>query len=151
MPGKTGCFPRSAAVPARTGFNEAPAKCRGKPMASYAYPTGPGTCASMRPQRNAGENATRRNADNARFSRGSFNEAPAKCRGKLDLSGDCVRKLTDRASMRPQRNAGEKRASWTSTGLLEEKDPSFNEAPAKCRGKLTEESARRPQAAHELQ
>ena len=59
------------------GFNEAPAKCRGKRKMSALQPS-----------------ATQR-----------FNEAPAKCRGKPDMPQ--VRWPTAAASMRPQRNAGE--------------------------------------------
>ena len=125
MPGKTsGCAPGSIpgrgasmrpqrnagenpASPARTsrgtaGFNEAPAKCRGKPGTSKNQLSM--TTASMRPQRNAGENAP-------------------------DNSVQCKRR---RASMRPQRNAGENSALLSTAGV---RYPCFNEAPAKCRGK----------------
>ena len=60
--------------------------------------------ASMRPQRNAGENAAVKVAS---WSLGiGFNEAPAKCRGKLAAS-----RIRSLPVVR------------------------FNEAPAKCRGK----------------
>ena len=60
--------------------------------------------ASMRPQRNAGENDVV--PEKAGNGRPGFNEAPAKCRGK---------------------RTGDRRSAlcW----------PGFNEAPAKCRGK----------------
>ena len=77
MPGKT-----TAILDSRTtslcSFNEAPAKCRGKlNLTSPWYFTAPS--ASMRPQRNAGENGSVQHL--------SF--------------------LDREASMRPQRNAGE--------------------------------------------
>ena len=62
--------------------------------------------ASMRPQRNAGENIA------------------------LDLR----RMAEGKASMRPQRNAGEN--VRTPVTAAQRPAPGFNEAPAKCRGKL---------------
>ena len=59
-------------------FNEAPAKCRGKRGTAFRWPALPP--ASMRPQRNAGENQTE--IDDRIAGRCRFNEAPAKCRGK---------------------------------------------------------------------
>ena len=88
----------------------------------------------MRPQRNAGENAAAERR--CWYSLGRFNEAPAKCRGKLDLDDranheflagfneapakcrgkrehQCERRDAQRhASMRPQRNAGENVSEW---------------------------------------
>ena len=63
----------------RTGFNEAPAKCRG---------------------------IRARSGGTARMTIISFNEAPAKCRG---IRRDRQQAAEERvqASMRPQRNAGE--------------------------------------------
>ena len=116
------------AVESSRRFNEAPAKCRGK------LPRGLRdghflSFASMRPQRNAGENGGKE----ARMlpEALSFNEAPAKCRGKPTYLGyvrspassfneapakcrgkRCCRRREKKmdyssASMRPQRNAGE--------------------------------------------
>ena len=111
---------------ANAGFNEAPAKCRGKPMrmrvsglTMSCFNEAPAKCrgklyqlyysfgehgASMRPPRNAGENYYSVFAFDR--VRNCFNEAPAKCRGKpqgglLDLEDVSF------ASMRPPRNAGE--------------------------------------------
>ena len=60
--------------------------------------------ASMRPQRNAGENEHAQSSIQSEMS--SFNEAPAKCRGK-PLVPDMLVSMGQCASMRPQRNAGE--------------------------------------------
>ncbi len=126
MPGKT--FD-SRANPKATGrrFNEAPAKCRGKPPLP-AELTARTRIASMRPQRNAGENGPyferpsgdvfasmrpQRNAgENLALDYSDvdlnpgFNEAPAKCRGKRPLQARSLG-TAHGASMRPQRNAGE--------------------------------------------
>ena len=77
MPGKTR---RHEAVPQTPGggFNEAPAKCRGK-LEGYLQFRDLAKTASMRPQRNAGENPPDPEPDEAE----------------------------EEASMRPQRNAGE--------------------------------------------
>ena len=65
--------------------------------------------ASMRPQRNAGEN--RASGKTARCMLHGFNEAPAKCRGKPG-AGFAAGLSADFASMRPQRNAGENASEW---------------------------------------
>ena len=78
MPGKTS-YHVDSWYQGFLGFNEAPAKCRGKPRNQYISDM-TNAYASMRPQRNAGENASRQRREPAR--RKSFNEAPAKCRGK---------------------------------------------------------------------
>ena len=111
----------------RPGFNEAAARCRGKPR--------PGPWAPERRRR--------------------FNEAAARCRGKPAIPASRVfgrgaasmrprpdaaenhgrdvllRRAVD-ASMRPRPDAAENRrraaAAWRS-------DPRFNEAAARCRGK----------------
>ena len=59
-----------------------------------------------------------------------FNEAPAKCRGKPAPAASRFRRK--RASMRPQRNAGENQQL---SFIAVESQIGFNEAPAKCRGK----------------
>ena len=108
-----------------SGFNEAPAKCRG--ILGARVRAHGGHRASMRPQRNAGE---------------YFAES-------ADADADAI------ASMRPQRNAGEYegcypdrgsvcprfneapakcrgiRRTWMNGSPLKLR---FNEAPAKCRG-----------------
>ena len=131
-------------------FNEAPAKCRGKPRdvtiqwaGGGCFNEAPAKCrgkrprlhqrrrlhdASMRPPRNAGEN--RQSVCNSGFRVAGFNEAPAKCRGKRE---DRQRELEDEAaSMRPPRNAGE---NIPKRGEPLREESRFNEAPAKCRGK----------------
>ena len=76
MPGKT-LILENTGLPGDS-FNEAPAKCRGKPT----------------------------DADAVIVPFNSFNEAPAKCRGKR-LFASLATAFPLRASMRPQRNAGE--------------------------------------------
>ena len=102
MPGKTPVRELGHRISV-TGFNEAPAKCRGK-------------------------------LDNVLSGRGSFprfNEAPAKCRGKP--AKPTANFLSAKsASMRPQRNAGENALPAACSAI---RRTSFNEAPAKCRGK----------------
>ena len=100
--GKLGVFLYSRQL-GGCGFNEAPAKCRGKRWSELPQ-AGRLSRASMRPQRNAGENSQERWCNSPDGDR--FNEAPAKCRGKLTIT---------LASYNPQLG--------------------FNEAPAKCRGK----------------
>ena len=126
MQGKTRT-PIRASSPSSAGFNEAPAKCRGKQGRSDRD-IDMTSLASMRPPRNAGENPPRSVAGSRSSSR--FNEAPAKCRGK-PVSGEGLR-TGFKASMRPPRNAGEnieRRAASAASSA------GFNEAPAKCRGK----------------
>ena len=100
MPGKTPHRPFSEQM--ESCFNEAPAKCRGKRRPELAsksrmtcFNEAPAKCrgkqakrmvnieadqASMRPQRNAGENGAL--VEMSRRNSICFNEAPAKCRGK---------------------------------------------------------------------
>ena len=69
----------------------------------------------MRPQRNAGENRlTPYSGNNSGIS---FNEAPAKCRGKPD--GGAFHDPDNLASMRPQRNAGENERDWTKQDMFD--------------------------------
>ena len=91
-------------------------------------PPGGGRVASMRPQRNAGENGL-----TARLQglwRRSFNEAPAKCRGKrreVDVVFPIRRSFNEAPAKCRGKRAGRRSASgWKRR---------FNEAPAKCRGK----------------
>ena len=72
------CPSRAGRAWRRGGFNEAPAKCRGKQGRHQARRDR--RRASMRPQRNAGENGWPGDPHRRRMPR--FNEAPAKCRGK---------------------------------------------------------------------
>ncbi len=114
-------------IPAVASFNEAPAKCRGKPT----MPTGTlsGYMASMRPQRNAGENnfpCHRKSvveSASMRPQRNAGENAPITSRIASERG----------ASMRPQRNAGENNVALLDYDIIR---IGFNEAPAKCRGKL---------------
>ena len=88
---------------ARAGFNEAAARCRGKPH-QPALDGGVALPASMRPRPDAAENHGMRGT--AQVAASGFNEAAARCRGK--------------PAARPPGRAGSSR---------------FNEAAARCRGK----------------
>ena len=83
MPRKTIAPP--AGPPATPGgFNEAAARCRGKPQA--ARPLVPVRLqASMRPRPDAAENRAARAGSCP--AAGRFNEAAARCRGKPDGTG----------------------------------------------------------------
>ena len=157
MPRKT---PPSPGSPARqAGFNEAAARCRGKPAAASSPPPA---------ARGFNEAAARcRGKRHPPGRRGGcagagFNEAAARCRGKpstprarragrtaasMRPRPDAAENLTGEgrdivpglASMRPRPDAAEnddagrneRRSTW-----------SFNEAAARCRGKRTTASAR---------
>ena len=102
MPGKT-LAPSKVKAPSSNGFNEAPAKCRGKR-----------TVPCERSRRNLRFNEAPAKCRGKRIrGRGTqlrlwgFNEAPAKCRGKRAGTWRYVT-ASGQASMRPQRNAGEK-------------------------------------------
>ena len=160
-----------------SSFNEAPAKCRGKHVAIHHFGQG-GELASMRPQRNAGEN---RQAVPVQPVRRRASMRPQRNAGE-NRCPPLVERTDDVASMRPQRNAGEnfagtarKRESYWVASMRPQRnagenvvaglqpprcdhasmrpqrnagenegirrrflcDPDgFNEAPAKCRGKL---------------
>ena len=174
MPRKTKTWPPRTR--ARSGFNEAAARCRGKPA-------GP-LCQTSR-ARGFNEAAARcrgklpRRRSWASRSRARFNEAAARCRGKLAhllwrqghlrasmrprpdaaeniqcgsavVGGaaasmrprpDAAENATltsgvlayARASMRPRPDAAENRRSTPPDG---DPRPGFNEAAARCRGKL---------------
>ena len=131
MPRKTCARPASARSAAWRSFNEAAARCRGKQAAAGVLPGIHGLPASMRPRPDAAENGPHRRAPHPaparasmrprpdaaenphrdvrrpRAQRSSFNEAAARCRGKL-------------AGRRP---------------LARRATPGFNEAAARCRGK----------------
>ena len=77
MPRKTPSATDTRALRA-TRFNEAAARCRGKP--TQVLESGGGVGASMRPRPDAAENASC-SGSSRRFSSG-FNEAAARCRGK---------------------------------------------------------------------
>ncbi len=110
------------------GFNEAPAKCRGKPNALRLRMELP--AASMRPQRNAGENLPRTGPD---LPRQRASMRPQRNAGENRRNSRSERAAA-RASMRPQRNAGENDRRRDHHGRP---GACFNEAPAKCRGKRT--------------
>ncbi len=109
------------------GFNEAPAKCRGKPSPMGSERRG--ESASMRPQRNAGENQHCHAVERSRKTR--FNEAPAKCRGKLP--NQALTRICNHCFNEAPAKCRGKRRQTQIAGLVGGR---FNEAPAKCRGKL---------------
>ena len=111
MPGKTRRLVRSAHGRNRASMR--PQRNAGENGGSEHRRLGRRQRASMRPQRNAGENGTRNGSEGS--SSKCFNEAPAKCRGK-----HCIAKETKCHTI------------------------CFNEAPAKCRGKLAPRRDRRP-------
>ena len=87
----------------RTGFNEAAARCRGKPSASKSGVGGPAPgfneaaarCRGKRPRRAAPPSP-----------RPCFNEAAARCRGKRERQEPITRAAL-LASMRPRPDAAE--------------------------------------------
>ena len=86
--------------------------------------------ASMRPRPDAAEN--RRACCSGDYWPPGFNEAAARCRGKLDCPSFYDERM--RASMRPRPDAAENLEGalmQLSTRIR------FNEAAARCRGKLT--------------
>ena len=113
----------------RRGFNEAAARCRGKH--TYGTPDSAFvTLASMRPRPDAAENA--RIGGGPKSGRSSFNEAAARCRGKRSSS----RGRTPTAGRRFNEAAARCRGKQENTlgelpGIF-----GFNEAAARCRGKL---------------
>ena len=105
MPRKTPSERRRGG-PVRWCFNEAAARCRGKPRGGGAKLKSGSRKASMRPRPDAAENR-RRGPISSPVSLPRFNEAAARCRGKPS-----------------RRSAGP--TGWWSR---------FNEAAARCRGK----------------
>ena len=103
----------SSSPPRRRRFNEAPAKCRGKQVVLRLVGRDRG--ASMRPQRNAGENG-RRPGVSGEQRRASMR--PQRNAGE-NRGGGGARSLADPASMRPQRNAGENRTISRPPHLIE--------------------------------
>ena len=110
-------------------FNEAAARCRGKlervvgrtpeggeasmrprPDAAENFlmslPDNPGMGASMRPRPDAAENIATAETDPTAATPG-FNEAAARCRGKLACPSPGRDLLRDHASMRPRPDAAE--------------------------------------------
>ena len=79
MPRKTGTAFGRPSTP-RDCFNEAAARCRGKPQ-GYALGATIPSGASMRPRPDAAENRTTFGSTPS-VSRTCFNEAAARCRGK---------------------------------------------------------------------
>ena len=152
MPRKTGGCAAGRRNP-RPGFNEAAARCRGKPQPSERSSAG-SPKASMRPRPDAAENRRRQRRQFSRPSR-SFNEAAARCRGKPrgpapatpaarcfnEAAARCRGKPHKRrsshgsvplASMRPRPDAAENRAARPA---VRTPPRGFNEAAARCRGK----------------
>ena len=95
--------PASGSGSPRPRFNEAAARCRGKPPINWS-PCHPRGCASMRPRPDAAENRARCPPP-ARCC-GCFNEAAARCRGK-PAGADDGRAGRRPASMRPRPDAAE--------------------------------------------
>ena len=83
------------------GFNEAAARCRGKPTLTAGVIID--AIASMRPRPDAAENSPSRK--DATPSSTGFNEAAARCRGKRPVCVAVSRQRT--ASMRPRPDAAE--------------------------------------------
>ena len=109
-------------------FNEAAARCRGKPAAAGAPPR-PLERASMRPRPDAAENARGASGRRARDRRASMRPRPDAAE---NLHLRCRPRAPFRASMRPRPDAAENSDGSTSrTG----RSASFNEAAARCRGK----------------
>ena len=107
-------------------FNEAAARCRGKPTLGRGF--GPARNASMRPRPDAAENSWR---DRTRIApRWGFNEAAARCRGKLGPAADHHRPHTcfNEAAARCR---GKRLRQGVVAGCVS----CFNEAAARCRGK----------------
>ena len=139
--------------PPAARFNEAAARCRGKPGGGRAHPAG---CppASMRPRPDAAENGQRgdfchhsppasmrprpdaaENSPAAWYARPAlrcFNEAAARCRGKL-TSGDVPIRLSMSFNEAAARCRGKLPRPWRTSSSTR----CFNEAAARCRGKPT--------------
>ena len=94
-------------------------------------PHPPAEAASMRPRPDAAENLRKHNGCWLRSARG-FNEAAARCRGKLTVPGDVG--PAGAASMRPRPDAAENDDPPAPAAA---DDTRFNEAAARCRGKLS--------------
>ena len=123
--------PFGTMVPDCCGFNEAAARCRGKPAAATRTPP--------RPPRRFNEAAARCRGKPGLIifflpRQPGFNEAAARCRGKLDQGGS--RELVPvAASMRPRPDAAE---NSTPAAPGASSPTRFNEAAARCRGKQGE-------------
>ena len=153
-------FPLDGCAGQGVRFNEAAARCRGKPLLAL-WPDAPVRAASMRPRPDAAENAPSGAAGNSRDRR--FNEAAARCRGKrprmsgdapdpgasmrprpdaAENAGQAARSLRPaRASMRPRPDAAEN----VRPDVPDRPRPDrFNEAAARCRGKLLGRGQPRP-------
>ena len=129
MPRKTSV--RSSARPrGQSCFNEAAARCRGKPGAEPLRSPAPGTRASMRPRPDAAENLVGDDAKQA-VAEGRFNEAAARCRGK-PVGATSFPSHSHAASMRPRPDAAENRPDRRMADPVRR---GFNEAAARCRGK----------------
>ena len=128
MPRKTG-RPRRSSSRTRNRFNEAAARCRGKPAhGQRRLPDA--RLASMRPRPDAAENPQKGGNEKTAATMG-FNEAAARCRGKppaIACSARSARRFNEAAARcrgKPgSRAPGSRRVK-----------PCFNEAAARCRGK----------------
>ena len=125
MPRKTRSPP---SPPARTpGFNEAAARCRGKPGAVAGSGCGRTARFNEAAARCRGKPrpAPRRSDSDSRF-----NEAAARCRGKPERHAAHLH--VDVASMRPRPDAAENAIRRSDSPSTRSR---FNEAAARCRGK----------------
>ena len=118
---------RSPSARAARRFNEAAARCRGKPAQGCLV--GGRAWASMRPRPDAAENATRGRSAAPGHTR--FNEAAARCRGKHRRPAPRPGSRRP-ASMRPRPDAAENRSVRI---RVRPARSGFNEAAARCRGK----------------
>ena len=137
------------------GFNEAAARCRGKPTGRGLQPAGPRT-ASMRPRPDAAENRPRRRlrgrpdrAASMRPRPDAAENRPARPAAGRERRAASMRPRPDAAenhpyvsalfvappdaSMRPRPDAAENRALRCATRPA--LSACFNEAAARCRGK----------------
>ena len=137
MPGKTKITDQKEQRP---GASMRPQRNAGENSELEKLPAMLSIDASMRPQRNAGENilggALRRSPTTG------FNEAPAKCRGKPAFRSRSSRCLVCFNEAPAKCRGKPARDGRPATG-----NNCFNEAPAKCRGKLARGCSAAPCAA----
>ena len=110
------------------GFNEAAARCRGKPE-SIRIPSSAARSASMRPRPDAAENCRVKARRPVRLT--CFNEAAARCRGKRTRPSRRRSSASPRFNEAAARCRGKRpRGAGSPSGAT-----GFNEAAARCRGK----------------
>ena len=139
------CRGKPAQVPPRPSrrrrarFNEAAARCRGKPVGGLLEQR-EDRRASMRPRPDAAENSPARHAAACGIS--GFNEAAARCRGKRGPPATPVRTRPSCFNEAAARCRGKRRPARP----RRTSPPGFNEAAARCRGKRR--TRRQPRRAH---